>query len=131
MAEFTDEQLKSVEAAILDAHEYMDDDTNLHLSKLADEVMGILTKPKPVFQKNEVIYCEAEMKYFIMDSEADGTERHLNKTEVPALALALERLERLANEVWLKSSPGKTSSGEFLDRVVFAQTAIDDVKAML
>lgn len=127
MNNFTPEQIKAVEAAYKKCVNVSDREIN--------SLIAELQKPKPVFEVGEV-YCHVEndVYYRCKDefiSRPDSVRRHLLPSEVPlwekdkkALALAIRRLEALAND------KNKTAISWIDNWIAFAQTALDDIQKL-
>ncbi len=87
--------IEEIEAALLNAHGFIDDNCNLNLTKLINEVTTELTKPKWEPQVGEVRQW-SDGKYWVygdVDIGLGHLTRPLTPDEVPALKVAIEALE--------------------------------------
>jgi len=117
MVDFTDQQIQSLN----DAWFKLWPTSIGNFDQLKEEI----TRTKSVFKAGEVVMCsnqgEEEWPY-IWDERArlDASVRRPSPEEVPALKLALERLEDISNG----------NMGEIFCED-YAQTALDEIKAMI
>ena len=123
---------EQIEAAMSYAHSISNSDSTY--SDLWDDFLQALTKPKPVFKVGEVLArktAQGDTVYFAHEGAYMESHRHLNETEVPSLALAIERLERIASEEYLDVNGFADHSAEVDTTQRYAQTALDDIRAMI
>ena len=87
-----------------------------------DTILSNLEKPAPIFRQGEVVMTDDEVLCHASGNlEYDKNIRHLTPEEVPALKLAMERLEIITDN--------QMDVACFLQDI--AKKALDDIKAML
>jgi len=90
---------------------------------IKNQLVSVLTKTALVFKVGEVVYGLHTKSYYINTGLCTKDAcRHLNLTENPSTALAIERLEMIAM--------GADEIAGF-DAEDIAQTALDDIKELL
>ncbi len=98
-----------------------------HAQCPVDGLLNELEKPKPVFKVGEVVvYLPFDDDCLPVFWDNHINCRHLTPSEVPALALAIERLEQIAGGTWNDDlTTLRLTSDEY------AQIALDDIKEMI
>ena len=93
--------------------------------------MQDLENPKPVFKVGEVV-MSVNNNPIQWDPDYAVGYRHLNLTENPSTALALERLEQMISpETLMPTNSHYTEKDDREVRAEFVQQAIDDIKKMV